>query len=135
VPADWETLRMLELKKILTDQRKLIKQVRELLKQSSDRTELKSLAKKFHIDPDDVDGIIEAQELNLIEEEKKMAAGGEVKERVLKLISTLDVGTGADYSDILKQSGLPEPQVDSAVQELLEDGVCFEPKAGRIKRL
>ncbi len=134
-PADWETLRSLELKKAWADQRRTIKKIRELQKQAVDRTELKALAKKFNIDADDVDGILEAEELHLIAEEQKIAADGEAKDKVLKLISTLDTGSGADYADILKQSGLPETQVDAAVQDLLESGVCFEPKAGRIKKL
>lgn len=134
-PADWETLRMLELKKIYMDQRKAIRKIRGLQKQSADRTELKALAKKFGIGPEDVDGMLEAEELHIISEEQKISADGEVKDKVLKLIASLDTGTGADYSDILKQSGLPENQVDAAVQDLLESGVCFEPKAGRLKKL
>lgn len=134
-PADWETLRALELKKAYADQRNAIKKIRELQKQSADRTELKTLAKKFGVEAEDVDGILEAEELHIIEEEKRIAADGEVKEKVLMLISSLDRGAGADYTDILKQSGLPETQVDSAVQDLLESGVCFEPKAGMIKKL
>lgn len=135
VSSDWETLRMLELKKIWAAQRKVVAKVRELQGQVADTTELKALAKKFKLDPEDVDGILEAQESNMIAEEQKITASGEVKEKVLKLIESLDTGTGADYSDILKQSGLSEAKVDAAVQELLESGVCFEPKAGRIKKL
>jgi RPA family protein len=135
VPADWETLRALELKKTWAEQRGVIKKIRDLQKQSADRTELKALAKKFNIDAEDVDGILEADEMHIIEEEKRIAADGEVKEKVLRLISSLDTGAGADYSDILKQSGISENQVDAAVQDLLESGVCFEPKAGKIKKL
>ncbi|MEM5814525.1 MAG: hypothetical protein QXD77_01795 [Candidatus Aenigmatarchaeota archaeon] len=134
-PADWETLRNLELKKVWCDQRAAIKKLRELQKQAADRTELKALARKFGIDADDVDGVLEAEELHIIAEEQKIAADGEAKDKVLKLISVLDTGQGADYTDILKQSGLPENQVDAAVQDLLESGVCFEPKAGKIKKL
>ena len=134
-PADWETLRMLELKKIYTDQRKAIKKIRELQKQSADKTDLKALAKKFDIDPDDVDGVLEAEELHIIAEEQKIAADGEIKDKILKLIAGLDTGAGADYADILRQSGVSENQVDAAVQDLLETGMCFEPKAGKIKKL
>lgn len=134
-PADCETLRALELKKTYADQRSAIKKIREMQKHSSDRTELKTLAKKFSMDPDDVDGILEAEELHIIEEEQKISADGEVKDRILKLIGSLDTGSGADYSDMLKQSGISENQVDAAVQDLLESGVCFEPKAGKIKKL
>ena len=135
VPADWESLRALELKKTWSDQRGIIRKIRELQKQAADRTELKALAKKFNIDPDDVDGVLEAEELHIIAEESKIEVGGEAKEKVLKLITSLDTGPGADYAEILKMSGLPEGQVDAAVQDLLESGMCFEPKAGKIKKL
>lgn len=133
--ADWETMRALELKKVWAEQHRTIKQVRDLQKQSADRTELKALAKKLNIDPEDVDGILEADELHIIAEEKKIEAGGEAKEKILKLVTSLDTGNGADYAEMLKLSGLPEGQVDAAIQDLLESGMCFEPKAGKIKKL
>lgn len=135
VAPNMETLRTLELKKIWRDQRQNIRKVRELQKQSSDRTELLALAKKAKIEQDDAEGILEAQQLEVLAEERKIEAGGEAKEKVMRLVTSLDRGAGADYSEILKTAGMPEPQVDAAVQELLESGVCFEPKAGKIKKL
>lgn len=60
---------------------------------------------------------------------------GEAKNKVIKLIESLDKGEGVDYQILQKESGLDENQLDFAVQDLLESGVCFEPKPGKIKKL
>jgi len=57
------------------------------------------------------------------------------KEDVHKAIEKLDKGKGADYQEILTKSGLSENDVDFAIQDLLESGVCFEPTPGKIKKL
>jgi len=133
--ADWETLRGLELKAAYRAQRMLIIKVREMQKRTSDLNEIKALAAKKGLDADAVQSILEAQEMNIVEQEKEVQASTEVRDKVLKLVTQLDMGEGADYGGLLKQAGLPEPQLDAAVTELLESGVCFEPKAGKIKKL
>jgi len=59
----------------------------------------------------------------------------DVREKILGLVKTLDSGIGVSYTDVLRVSGLPENVVDSTITQLLEDGVCFEPKAGMLKKL
>jgi RPA family protein len=135
VGANWETLRLLELKKAWKEQRGLVQKVRELQKHTSDLNELKALAAKEGLDADLVQAVLEAQELKIFEQEKQVEATNETRDKVLKLVEKLDTGEGADYDQLLKQSGFPEAQLDAAVNELLESGVCFEPKAGRIKKL
>jgi uncharacterized protein len=130
-----EILRMLELKRIHIDQISKIKKLRSLQKQISDLTELKVLADKGGITEDDVEGILEADEIIQIDAEVKTQESSEVKDKILELIENLDEGTGAEYQSILEQSKLTEEKVDSAIQQLLQDGVCFEPKAGMIKKL
>jgi DNA replicative helicase MCM subunit Mcm2 (Cdc46/Mcm family) len=70
---------------------------------------------------------------NIVEE--KTVTSSEIKNQILKLIESLDKGEGADYQDILKKSGFSENEVDFAIQDLLESGVCFEPTPGRIRKL
>ncbi len=135
VPANWETLRLAELKKIWSDQRKLIAKVRELQKQTADATELKTLAQKRNLNPDDIDGIIEAEDMLTAPPEQKLIANGETKDKILKIIETLDTGIGVNYNDILRASNLPEQIVDKVIEQLLEEGTCFEPKAGMVKKL
>jgi len=135
VQPNAETLRLLELKKIFAEQNYKIERFKELQKQSADLAELKVLAKSAKINSEDIEAIMEAQELIQMTMEKNVAKTHEEREKVLRLIETLDIGDGADYQNIVKESKLPEHIVDTAVQELLETGICFEPKAGRIKKL
>ena len=133
---NFEALRSLELKKIQQAQAEKVKKVSELKKQTADAAELKTLAKKFNLSAEDVDGILEVGEISSEPaEEKKSDAAAEMKAKVLALISATDKGEGADYSEILKSAGAEEAAVDSAIQALLEDGILIEPKAGRLKKL
>ena len=125
----------LELKKIWSAQRHTIVQIRDLQKHSSDATDLKNAASKAGLDSDIVAGLLEAEEAHIADHEEKAVASSELKNKILELIGSLDAGNGADYSEILKKSEMSEEQVDTAIQDLLESGICFEPKAGRIKKL
>ncbi|MEM5804692.1 MAG: OB-fold nucleic acid binding domain-containing protein [Candidatus Aenigmatarchaeota archaeon] len=133
--ANMETLRMLELKRQEDEQKRKVKAVFELKEQTADLNELKAVALKQGISNEDAESILEAQELIEAESEKKSEENSRAKEAVLKIIEEKDMGNGADYGEILRKSGLPESLVDATIQDLLESGVCFEPKAGRIKKI
>jgi len=134
VDPNFETLRILELEKIFKEQREKIKKIKEIQKQTSDLAEIKAALKDV-IPLEDIEGILEAQEMIEASIEEKVNSSNEIKNKILKLIETLDKGEGADYQDILIKSGLPEKNVDLIVQELLETGVCYEPKPGKIKKI
>ena len=127
VSANFETMRLLETKQILDKQRKNVENLLELKSKVSNLEDLKRVA----VGIDDVDGILEAQQF--VEEEK--SAEGKIQEKILSMISQLDKGDGVEYEILLKDSGLKETEVDLSIQELLESGVCFEPKPGRVKKL
>ncbi len=135
VPSNFETLRVLELKKLLQEQRKKISIVQQLQKQSADLAELKVLAAAQNVPADDVEAIHEAQELIEQKTEENVLKETEVKEKVLTAITSLDKGNGAEYSAVAKSLSLPEASVDSAISALLEDGICFEPRAGFLKKI
>ena len=130
VNSNFETLRLLELKKMELDQRKVIKRFIELQKTVKDNDELRNVLKR-EFPTEDVEGIIEAQP----QDEKEKTPLVEVKSKILNLLISLDRGDGADYNDILSQAGFSETDVDSAIQDLLESGICYEPKPGKIKKL
>jgi hypothetical protein len=100
-------------------------------KQVSDLGELKHLAAEMGIEPEDVEAIIEGQELG----EERTVGKEEVKAKVLELIAGLDRGDGCDYGELMQNAGIAEGALDATVQELLEEGTCFEPRPGKIKRL
>ncbi|MBI4015851.1 MAG: hypothetical protein HY362_04000 [Candidatus Aenigmarchaeota archaeon] len=135
VTSNFETLRVLELKKLLQDQRKKISIVHQLQKQAADLAELKVLAGAQGVQADDVEAIHEAQELIEQKTEENVLKETEVKDKVLVAIESLDKGSGAEYSAVAKSLAFPEPAVDSAISALLEDGICFEPRAGFLKKI
>ena len=105
--------------------------VLEYLKQTSDLAELKRLLKeRFGINEDDVESIVNSQDISGDEEPEE-----NMKELVLELIISLDKGQGAEYSEIMEKAGLQEDVLDNVINNLLEEGTCFEPRPGKIKKL
>ncbi len=132
----WEMLRQLELRKQAEEWSEKRKQILENQKQTSDMEELKRVMKeRFGIDPANVEAVVEAQELGVEQPAEAESAGKDVKNKIISLIQELDKGGGSDYSEIMEKSGLAEDVVDAAVNELLDEGTCFEPKPGKIKKL
>lgn len=134
VPADAATLRMLELERIYARQRRLAGRVADIAKTTADAAEVKRLAAQF-ASAEDIEGVLEAEETATTAAEEKVSAAAENRGKVLALVVSLDAGGGTDYAELTAKSGLPETAVDAAVQELLESGVCFEPRPGKIKKL
>jgi len=63
--------------------------------------------------------------------------GGETpKDAVRRAISTFDGGDGAQYSKILEEASkekFSEEIIEKALNDLLEEGKCYEPNPGKIK--
>jgi uncharacterized protein len=58
------------------------------------------------------------------------------KERVLLIMNELDSGSGVPYDrliETLETQGLEEEDVEEAVQELMDEGKCYEPKLGILR--
>ncbi len=58
------------------------------------------------------------------------------KEHVIETMKTLDNGSGVPYDALiesLETRGLEEEDIEEAVQELMDDGKCYEPKIGILK--
>lgn len=129
---NWETLRELEIKKSGEAWQEKRKTVFEYQKQVSDLEELKKVMKeRFGIAPPDVESIAQTQEVAEVEEEDDK----KVKDSLIALIAELDSGDGCDYSELIAKSGLSEDVLDSIINDLLEEGLCFEPRPGKIKKL
>ncbi len=124
---NFETLRIVEIAKILKEQKEKIQKVKECLSQTSDINELFALLGE-EISKREIEGIVEAE--NVFKEEEQS-----LKSSVLELIKELDFGDGADYRELLDKSGIPEKELDSIIQELLDTGACYEPRPGKIKRV
>jgi RPA family protein len=56
-----------------------------------------------------------------------------LKKKVLEVIDSEK--SGISYSKILEMVQAPETQIESVVNELLDEGVCYEPTPGKIKKI
>lgn len=128
---NFETMRMLELAQIRKQQNEKIMKIMELKKTISDAQKLKESAKEA-MGEDDAEAIIEAE--GMIDEDISKKKPKDAKETILKIIGESGQ-EGTDYQVILAKSGLPEAIVDMAVQSLLESGILFEPRPGKLKSL
>ncbi len=129
---NFETLRMLEIASIMKKQKEKILKIRELKSRTADPNELKALAKEF-MGEDDAGSIMEAGDMT----DEALKNGGQAKdakEIILKIIGESGQ-EGADYQLVLSKSGLSESAADIAIQKLLEGGILFEPRPGKLKSL
>ncbi len=126
---NYELLRELEIRKRNRDWGRKRDTVFEYQKQVSDITELKKMLKeRFDVSPKDVEAILQT-------EQEVPAEQLEVKDTVLRLIVEMDKGSGCDYSELMEKSGVDESTLDAIINEFLEEGTCFEPRPGKIKKL
>ena len=129
---NFEILRELEIQeqtKMIANKKKL---VLEYKKQISDLQELKYVMKEFGINQEEVEAIIDSETIAEPEEE---IGTDDQKEKVLACITELDKGEGCNYSELMEASGLQENVLDVVIEELLNEGACYEPKPGKIKKL
>ena len=66
-------------------------------------------------------------------EEVEMEDRRDAREIILNVIKNNDEGDSVDYTTIVQLAGLPESVVEKTLDELLEEGTCYEPKPGKIK--
>ncbi len=57
----------------------------------------------------------------------------DLRKKVLSLIEQNE--DGIKYSDLILQIGAPEEAVEGVINELLGEGVCYEPTPGKIKKI
>jgi len=126
---NYELLRELEIRRSDTEWNRKRDTVFSYQKHVSDIAELKKMLKeRFGIPPNDVEAILQTEQ----EEQPEQI---EAKDTILRLIIELDKGNGCDYSELIEKSGIEESTLDSIINELLEEGICFEPRPGKIKKL
>jgi hypothetical protein len=125
-----ESLHKLEVLKQTLLQKKAFEKIKEEKEKFSDVEKLKKYIKKqYGIDSDVVDSVLEA--LTVKEEVKEK----DYKPLLLETLDKIDNGDGVEFRKLLEESKLPENIFEEAINEILSDGICFEPKPGIIKRV
>lgn len=69
------------------------------------------------------------------DEDDESDSGNDHRQAIMAAIEELDDGDGADYGDIQDEADIDEETLEDAVNDLLSDGTCYEPRPGRIKKL
>jgi RPA family protein len=125
---NYESFHRLEVLKQLLIQKKAYEIIKSEKDKSVNIEELKKQAKKYQIDEDTVDGIIEY--LSAEEETKEK----DYKPLLLETLEKLDRGEGVEFKRLLEESKLPENIFEEVINDLLSNGICYEPTPGVIKK-
>lgn len=56
-----------------------------------------------------------------------------LRKKMLEIIESGKSGIG--YASLVEKSGQPEDKVDAVVNELLAEGICYEPTPGKIRKI
>lgn len=58
---------------------------------------------------------------------------GELRKKILKMIESQP--DGMEFSEVIKNAGATEPQVETILNDILSEGICYEPTPGKIKKI
>ncbi|MFH0889984.1 MAG: OB-fold nucleic acid binding domain-containing protein [Candidatus Aenigmatarchaeota archaeon] len=129
---NFESLRRLELIKQHADWKKKIAVITESLEKEGTPDKVAE-AVKNEINAEDVESILEFLSGPAPVEEKKDDKDV-AKSTVLAIITELDKGEGVTYSELMTKANVDEKTFDKVVNDLLEEGTCYEPKPGQLKK-
>jgi len=124
---NYEILHKLEVLKQLLKNKKVLEDIKKEKEKFVDVEELKKYAEKHDVDTEAVEAVVESL---TIEEESEVK---DYKPLVLETLEKLDKGEGVKFKRLLDESKLPENTFEEVINELLSDGICFEPKPGVLK--
>ena len=122
---NYESLHKLEILKQLTGQKKLVNSIKKEEEKFESKEDFKKHVKEKYNDK--AEGVIETIEEETIEKDNKPV--------VLEKLDELDKGKGVEFKKLLEASGLPENKFEEVINELLSDGICYEPSPGVIRKV
>jgi RPA family protein len=126
---NYESLHKLEILKQFLKQKKDLENIKKDKDKFANLEELKAFVKKeYYIDGDTVDAVLEF--LSTEEETKE-----DYKPLLLETLEKLDKGEGVEFKKLLGESKLPENVFEEVVNELLSEGICYEPSPGVMKKV
>jgi hypothetical protein len=126
---NYEILHRIEVLKQILEQKKMIEEIKKIKNNFSDLEEMKKYAEKERgIDSDIIEGVLEIMDTGKDDNEN-------YKSLVLKIMDKLDVGDGVEFKKLLEGTKLKENIFEGVINELLSDGVFYEPKPGVLKRV
>lgn len=58
---------------------------------------------------------------------------GELRKSILKMIESEP--EGMEFKEIMQKAGAPEPRVEAILNDILSEGICYEPTPGKIRKI
>lgn len=121
-------LHKLEALKLLSEQKKVFELVNSQKDNFTDLEELKSyMLKEYLIDEERLESILEFLAMS----DKKLEK--DYKPLIIEKIKELDKGKGVELARLTEELAIPIEALSDAINELLDDGICYEPHPGLIK--
>jgi RPA family protein len=124
--ANMETMRKLELLDQLVEKKEIIKEIKGMFEKMTREELVRAVEEKFGFDE---------ETLNIVLENLNVEKEVDYKPQILELISSLDDGEGVEVRKLFQITNLPENILENTFDELLANGLLFEPKPGVIKRI
>lgn len=131
VDPNFESLRRLELVKQYMDWKRKSGIISEALKKYQPDKVMEAV--RGEMNSEDAESLLEFLSAPIATEEKKDASE-EAKKVVLNIITELDKGDGVTYQELMTKSAVDEKTFDKVVNDLLEEGTCYEPRPGQLKK-
>lgn len=130
VESDYEIYHRLTILKQLSERKKIYDILQKQKDKFADFEELKKfIIKKYEFDEKIVQDILET----IGEKEEKKEK--DYKPLLLENVDKLDDGSGVEIRKLFEESKIEESAFQEAVNELLMEGVCYEPSPGVIKKV
>jgi len=123
---NYESLRKIEILNELVKSKKMSDEIKDLLEKMPDVELRTHVKKKFGIDGERLDVILD--NLRVVKEV-------DYKPKMLELIESLDEGEGVEIGKILELSDLPENIIERTIDELRASGYIYEPRPGVLKKV
>ena len=120
-------LHKLEILKELKHRKKIFDIVNSQKSNFADLEELKAFLQKEYFLDEEIDGIIEY--LAFLEGSSEK----DYKSLIIEKIKELDNGKGVELAKLTQELDIPIEILSENINEMLEEGVCFEPLPGTIK--
>lgn len=117
---------MPEVVKQVSDPNLLLMRRLEIMKRSKD---LKALSGADQ----GKEGLKPAKDAEKPGEAAAKPAGDDLRKKMLDIIG--ESKEGIEYAALIEKSGHSEDKVDSVVNELLAEGICYEPTPGKIRKI
>ena len=122
VDINYENYRKLEILDSMIKRNEIVKEIKKFAEMASEE-ELKRYAKeKFDIDEECLSFILEKKQIDY-------------KPEILKIIESLDDGSGVEIGKIIETVNLPEATIEKVISEMLEEGLIYEPKPNVLKKV